>query len=139
MTDLLWFHYLLRSDSPAKPDGVNTRFSRIGVGLFRYFVFNDPGWMPYNYDFSNFPEDTKFASSYLDITDPDFSAFSKKGGKILMCQGWADWAVSPFNTTEFYHESGNLVIRTVLRNPGLTDFSFPNPPPASPFASAPFR
>jgi hypothetical protein len=99
-----WFHYLLRGDSASMSKGVNTAFSQLGVGVFRYFVFNDPDWNFYKYAFSDFPEDTKFASSYLDITDPDFSAFSERGGKILMSQGWADWAVSPFNTTEFYND-----------------------------------
>lgn len=99
-----WFQYLLRRDSSVITEGVNTLFRSFGAGVFRYFVFNDPKWDFYKYDFSDFPEDSKFASSYLDITDPDLSAFSERGGKILMCQGWADWAASPFNTTEFYND-----------------------------------
>jgi feruloyl esterase len=102
-----WFQYLLRRDSSVMTEGVKTPFSSLGVGVFRYFVFNDPEWDFYKYDFSDFPEDSKFASSFLDITDPDLSAFSERGGKILMCQGWADWAVSPFNTTEFYNTIKN--------------------------------
>ena len=38
----------------------------------------------------------------LNATDPDLSAFRKRGGKLLMYTGWADMAVSPLGTIEYY-------------------------------------
>jgi Tannase and feruloyl esterase len=37
-----------------------------------------------------------------DATDPDLSAFAKAGGKIIIWQGWADSAISPFGTVAYY-------------------------------------
>jgi Tannase and feruloyl esterase len=37
-----------------------------------------------------------------DATDPDLSAFEHAGGKIIIWQGWADSAISPFGTVDFY-------------------------------------
>ncbi|HEX5476175.1 MAG TPA: tannase/feruloyl esterase family alpha/beta hydrolase [Vicinamibacterales bacterium] len=34
--------------------------------------------------------------------DPDLSRFKARGGKVLVWQGWADPAVSPYNTVDYY-------------------------------------
>ncbi|MGH3267885.1 MAG: tannase/feruloyl esterase family alpha/beta hydrolase [Trebonia sp.] len=35
-------------------------------------------------------------------TDPDLSAFRAHGGKLIMYQGWADQAIPPFSTIDYY-------------------------------------
>lgn len=37
-----------------------------------------------------------------DATDPDLSAFAKAGGKIIMWHGFADSAINPFGTINYY-------------------------------------
>jgi hypothetical protein len=37
-----------------------------------------------------------------DATNPDLSPFERAGGKIIIWQGWADSAISPFGTVHFY-------------------------------------
>jgi len=45
-------------------------------------------------------------------TDPDLSAFRADGGKIIIYQGWADQAIPPFATVDYYralvNEAGGL-------------------------------
>ncbi len=42
-------------------------------------------------------------SDYLSATDPDLGAFEKRGGKLILWQGWADQHISPQGTLEYYH------------------------------------
>jgi len=37
-----------------------------------------------------------------DATDPDLSAFQAHGGKLIMWHGWADQAIPPFQTLNYY-------------------------------------
>jgi hypothetical protein len=37
-----------------------------------------------------------------DATDPNLTAFARAGGKIIIYQGWADSAISPFGTVQYY-------------------------------------
>jgi feruloyl esterase len=37
-----------------------------------------------------------------DATDPDLNAFARAGGKIIIYQGWADSAINPFGTVNYY-------------------------------------
>jgi hypothetical protein len=37
-----------------------------------------------------------------DATDPNLNAFAKAGGKIIIYHGWADPAISPFGTVNYY-------------------------------------
>ncbi|HEX6527222.1 MAG TPA: tannase/feruloyl esterase family alpha/beta hydrolase [Streptosporangiaceae bacterium] len=37
-----------------------------------------------------------------DATDPDLSAFARAGGKLIIYHGWADSAISPFGTVQYY-------------------------------------
>ncbi|HEY6494288.1 MAG TPA: tannase/feruloyl esterase family alpha/beta hydrolase [Trebonia sp.] len=37
-----------------------------------------------------------------DATDPDLNAFARAGGKIIIYHGWADPAINPFGTVNYY-------------------------------------
>ena len=54
-----------------------------GSEILKYLVFNDPEWNLYDYDFSNFFKDTKYAASYLNSTSTDYREFKKNGGKMI--------------------------------------------------------
>lgn len=45
----------------------------------------------------------KLAGLY-DADNPDLSAFRAAGGKLILWQGWADQAVSPYGTIDYYTE-----------------------------------
>ena len=75
------------------------------VAIFKYLIFNNPSWDYTKYDFKNFFQDTKYASSYLDASQADYSGFKKQHGKMIMYHGWNDQAISAFSTIEHYEEA----------------------------------
>jgi len=94
-----WGAWIAGSDSSLKIPSFQYLF---GTEIFKYLVFNDPGWSYIKYDFSTYFKDTKYASSYLDATRTDYSEFKKKGGKMIMVHGWNDPAQSAFSTINHY-------------------------------------
>jgi feruloyl esterase len=59
-----------------------------------------------NYDFHKFDLDSDVAladKSGIDAHTYDLSAFKKHGGKLLLYHGWADPAIPPGNTVNFYN------------------------------------
>ena len=83
-----------------------------GTEMFKYLVFNNPDWDYSTYDFSNFLEETKYASSYLDATSTDYSGLKNHGGKMIIYHGWNDPALSALATIGHYNaaskEDGEL-------------------------------
>ena len=41
-------------------------------------------------------------SGLYDATNPDLSSFAADGGKLIIYQGWADQAIPPFGTVDYY-------------------------------------
>jgi hypothetical protein len=74
-----------------------------GTGFFKDMVFDDAAW-----DFRTFnvDRDTKIvddkSSQRLNATNPDLSAFKKRGGKLIMYHGWSDAAIAPVNAINYY-------------------------------------
>ncbi|MDE3195519.1 MAG: tannase/feruloyl esterase family alpha/beta hydrolase [Acidobacteriota bacterium] len=74
-----------------------------GTQFFQNMVYSNPAW-----DFRRFDpdRDVKAAdekeSKNLNATDPDLSAFEKRGGKLILYHGWADAAIAPINTIDYY-------------------------------------
>jgi tannase/feruloyl esterase len=75
----------------------------IGVGFFRFMVFDNPNW-----DFAAFDadRDTRTADqklgSIVNAIDPNLTAFENHGGKLIMYHGWADQAIQPENSINYY-------------------------------------
>ena len=75
----------------------------IGVGFFRFMVFDNPNW-----DFATFDadRDTRTADqklgSIVNAIDPNLKAFADHGGKMIMYHGWADQGIQPENSTNYY-------------------------------------
>jgi feruloyl esterase len=85
------------------PETPNAHFA-FGNGVMKYLVFHDPDWDYSTYDFSTFHSDVAAVSSTLDATDPDLDAFRKRGGKLLLFNGWRDMALTPLGTIEYYED-----------------------------------
>lgn len=68
----------------------------------KYFIYQDPSWSYVGYRFDRFQEDTKAAAATLNATDPNLSAFRRRGGKLLMHTGWSDMAITALATIAYY-------------------------------------
>ena len=75
-----------------------------GNGILKYFVYNDPEWTYKNHNFDTYHKDTELVAATLNATNPDLSAFRKRGGKLLMYTGWSDAAISALATIGYYDE-----------------------------------
>ncbi len=73
-----------------------------GTEIFKYLIFQDPEWDYSKYDYSDFFEETRYASAYLDATSTDYSEFNKRKGKMIIYHGWNDPALSAYATIEHY-------------------------------------
>jgi len=75
-----------------------------GEGFFADFVFQDP-----NFDFRtlNFTTDVTLTdedfAAILNSTDPDLRPLRARGGKIIHYVGWADAAIPPINSVNYYN------------------------------------
>jgi hypothetical protein len=74
-----------------------------GTNFYKNMVFDDPAW-----DFRTLKvdRDVKIAddkmSQRLNATNPDLSAFKKRGGKLILYHGWSDAAIAPVNAINYY-------------------------------------
>jgi len=94
-----WRLWITGSDTTRKIQCLQYYF---GTEIFKYFVFNDPDWDYTKYDFSDYFKETKYASSFLDATQTDYSEFKKRGGKLILVHGWSDPALSAYATINHY-------------------------------------
>ena len=101
------------STSPLSEPSLQAFF---GIESLKYLVFNDSTWDYSKYDFSAFSKDTKYAAAYLDATDTDYSAFKKRGGKIIFFQGWSDPVISPLGIIGHYEAAEK-------KDPQLRDYA----------------
>ena len=74
-----------------------------GTQFFKNMVFDDPAW-----DFRTFKVDRDIkivddkSAQRLNATNPDLSAFKKRGGKLIIYHGWSDAAIAPVNAINYY-------------------------------------
>lgn len=80
--------------------------SSLGFSLseqtIRYLVIGDPTIDPFEFDAAQYADDFVAFSTLVDATDADLSAFSSRGGKLILWHGWADYAVSAYSTVRYY-------------------------------------
>jgi hypothetical protein len=74
-----------------------------GTQFFKNMVFEDANWQFRSFDAVR---DTKLADSkmaaIMNATDPDLSAFRKRGGKLILFHGWSDAAIPAVNAINYY-------------------------------------
>ena len=75
-----------------------------GTQFFINMVYNNPDWQFRTFDPGRdlATADERLAK-YLNSTDPDLSAFQKRGGKLILFHGWADAAIPAVNTVNYYN------------------------------------
>ena len=75
------------------------------VDYFKYIVFKDPNWdsKTLNYD-SHVEQASKGGNLVFDATSSDLSRFTRRGGKLIMYQGWAEPGIPPANLVKYFDE-----------------------------------
>ncbi len=71
--------------------------------FFANFVFNNPAWTLAQLDFDQgVALAERLMAPILNSDHTDLSAFKARGGKLLIYHGWADPAITPYSTIQFY-------------------------------------
>jgi len=73
----------------------------------KYLIFGDSTWNYSSYRGSLFPE-SRHVAPLGDATDTDLRPFSAHKGKLILYHGWADPALNPLATIDYYQ---NLLAR----------------------------
>jgi feruloyl esterase len=97
-----WNSWIVGPEPSLKSLGFPSLQFGFGTEMFKYLVYNDPEWDYSTYNYENFWKDTEYAASYLNATNPDYSAFKNSGGKILFTHGWEDPALSALATIDHF-------------------------------------
>ena len=78
----------------------------IPVEFFKFYVFRDGTW-DYKTRLINFDGDVTLSNrpeiQPVNAVDPDLSKFFKRGGKLLLVDGWADTSVPPKVAINYYN------------------------------------
>jgi feruloyl esterase len=73
------------------------------VDYFKHIVFKDPSWDPATLNFGAHVAEAYLAPHQMfDANDPRLSAFTGRGGKLLMYQGWAEPGIPPGHVVNYY-------------------------------------
>lgn len=83
-----------------KPNSTGGNFA---TGFFGYFVHDNKNWAMADFDLDgDWAVAKRKLNGVLDATNTDIRPFVRKGGKLIMYQGWDDQAVSPENTISYF-------------------------------------
>jgi feruloyl esterase len=86
--------------------GPDAQHGRYAAEFFKWMVFGDAGWDPAK---SDIERDLKTAQSRVGDTldaGADLRPFAARGGKLLLYHGWADAAIAPGATIDYYNAVG---------------------------------
>lgn len=95
-----WTNWIISDRGPT----IGSRFSET---FFKYLAFtpDEPDFDWRTFDFNADP-DRITIREILDATDPDLSAFHARGGKMITHFGWADTALNPMMSVNYYKNVG---------------------------------
>jgi hypothetical protein len=98
----------------------NAAQSLFGNQFYGAFVLGDAKWDFHSFDFAKDVARTDAEwGPIINSNDPDLSAFAKRGGKLILYQGWADAAIPPLGTIQYYegiqHKMGTEEARRFVR------------------------
>jgi len=93
------------------------------VDYFKYVVFKNPSWDPATLNFaSDVAEAYPAAHQIFEANDPQLGAFTGRGGKLLMYQGWAEPGIPPGNIVSYY---GKVQVQTAAAGDSVRLFMVP--------------
>lgn len=73
-----------------------------GSGAMRYFIARDPAKHPRDITPAAYKDQVLKISALMDSTNPDLSAFQRRGGRLILKENMADLAQSPNAGIEYY-------------------------------------
>jgi feruloyl esterase len=73
------------------------------LGTYRYLAHQDANWDWKTFNIDTDPALAKKMGGIIDAVDPDLSQFKNRGGKLLLYHGWADPAIQPEHTVNYYN------------------------------------
>jgi feruloyl esterase len=89
-----WSGYWSESQNPQEPSRAD---------MFRYWVFDDPNWNWWNFDWDRDVATMKAKlSPVFDANSPDLGRFRARGGKLIMFMGWQDPVGAPAEAINYY-------------------------------------
>jgi len=97
-----WMNVIVTDPATTTPADFN-----LAENTMRYLVPKPPK-PDYDYRTFNFDRDIHLLDDWSKLADAknaDLSAFSKRGGKLLMTQGWADSILQPMAPVNFYEQA----------------------------------
>ena len=85
-------------------NGAPSRQLLYGEAFLRYLASPapDPAATAAGFDFDEGPGRLGAAHALLDADDPNLSAFRRHGGKLILYHGWADTALTPYMTIDYF-------------------------------------
>ena len=75
-----------------------------GTQFFKYLATGREDWDYATYDLANWRKDTADAAGFLNAVDPDLGKFKRRGGKLILSHGWADPALNPLSTIDYFKQ-----------------------------------
>jgi tannase/feruloyl esterase len=81
----------------------------LSSGVVRYFIAKDPKFDPLKFEPQPFATRMREVAELMSPTNPDLSAFNRRGGKLIMRANLADYAVGPFGLFDYYKSVVNLM------------------------------
>jgi hypothetical protein len=98
-----WVSWQTGTGAPTLPPGpTSSRAWLYGSGATQYFFARDPNFDAAKFDPAQFTDRLKEVSALMDSTNPDLSAFSARGGKLIIYENMADYAQSPYAGIDYY-------------------------------------
>jgi pimeloyl-ACP methyl ester carboxylesterase len=75
----------------------------LAIETYAELVFGEPDWDFLTFDAArDIPLGVERIGGLMDSADPDLSAFTARGGKLLLYHGWADPGIPPAGTVRYY-------------------------------------
>jgi len=71
--------------------------------LIRFAIARDPKFNSFEFDPAKWTDRLVAVSNLIDANEPDLSPFVARGGKMLLMHGTIDFAITPYNTVEYYN------------------------------------
>lgn len=87
-----------------------------GQEFYRWMVYDDPAWQLAQFDLDrDYPEARRRLAPIVNADDPDIGAFIRRGGKLIIYQGWDDPAITARSTIQYFDDVRRRVGRAADR------------------------
>jgi feruloyl esterase len=73
------------------------------LGTYRYLAHQDAKWDWKTFNINSDPALAKKMGGFIDAVETDMSKFKNRGGKLLLFHGWADPAIQPEHSVNYYN------------------------------------